>query len=157
MVVAIQLLVVICLQYTNGITIVSSHPFCQSPVLSSSIMIPFISSSCLIYVSLMLFFCACFFWAIHLINRRNKILKTTSKSKKNLKRNMIRKSISVSVINLLSLSSVVIVECLMMAGIHIDDVLLSSVTLAIMSLSKLCNPWIYALKTWAQQRIKITK
>ena len=157
MVVAIQLLVVICLQYTNGITIVSSHPFCQSPVLSSSIMIPFISSSCLIYVSLMLCFCACFFWAIHLINRRDKILKTTSKSKKNLKRMMIRKSISVSVINLLSLSSVVIVECLMMAGVHIDDVLLSSVTLAIMSLSKLCNPWIYALKTWAQQKIKITK
>ena len=155
--VAIQILVVICLQYTNKITIVSSHPFCQSPRLSSSIMIPFIISACLIYVPLMLSFCACFFWAIHLINRRDKTLTTRSKSKEALRYKMIRKTVSVSVINLFSLSSVVIVECLMMTGIHIDDVLLSSTTLSIMSLSKLCNPLIYTLKTWAQERIKAIK
>ena len=93
----------------------------------------------------------------HLINRRDKTLATVSKSKEALKHRMIRKSISVSVINLLSLSSVVIVECVMMTGIHIDDVLLSSVTLAIMSLNKMCNPWIYALKNWAQEMVKKTK
>ena len=59
-VLAVQLLVVISLQNTNEITIVSSHSFCQSPILSPNIMLPFIVSACLIYVSLMLFFCTCF-------------------------------------------------------------------------------------------------
>ena len=153
-VLAIQLVVAICLQHTNEITIVSSHSFCQSPILSSNIMLPFIVLACLVYVSFMLVFCACFSWAIHLISLTDKTLTTVSKSKKALKRKMIKKSMYVSVINILSLSSVVIVEYLMMTEIHIDDIVLSSVTLTIMRLNKMCNPWIYALKTWAQQMVK---
>ena len=94
-VLAIQLLVVMCLQNTNEITIVSSYSFCQSPIISSNIMLPFIGLTCIIYVSLMLSFCACFLWAIQLISRRDKTLTTVSKSKEVLKGKMIKKSVLV--------------------------------------------------------------
>ena len=150
-----QLFLVISLQYFNQITVVSSHNFCQAPVLAPSIRIPFMVSSCLIYTLLMLVFCACYLCSIALIKRRDKSLTSATQGKQILKRKMIRKTTAVLVINCLSVLSVIIVECLMMAGIQIDDVVLISITLSIMSLSKICNPWIYTLHNWARQKLKI--
>ena len=152
-VVIVELVVAIYLQNINEINIVSSHIFCQSPVLAPGIIVPFVVSFCLVYVSMILAFCACLISGNILIRCQDKT-QTKSKAKEILRRKLIRKSISALVINFLSLSSVVVIECLMMTGVHIDDGLLITLTMSIMTLSKLCNPWIYTLHNWIQQKLK---
>ena len=115
-VVTVELASVIYLQSTNTITIESSSLYCQSPVLSSNIIIPTVALSCLLCILLILTFCACFLCAVILIKHGDKALKTASQPKQTLKQKMIRKFTSTLVINCLSLSSVIIVECLMMSG-----------------------------------------
>ena len=152
--VIVQLLVVIYLQQIDEITIVSSNHFCQSPDLAPSITLPFVISFCFIYTFLILGFCVCFIWAIILIKRREEMLTTANQKRQNFKRKMIKKSLYVLLINFLSLLSVVVAECLIMAGFEIDDAVLISITLSIMSLSKICNSWLYTLHKWVSQKVK---
>ena len=153
-VVIVELVSVLYLQNTNRITIESSHLYCQSPVLASNIIIPTVALSCLVSVLLIFTFCACFLCAIVLIKHGDKALNTACRPKQTLKQKMIRKFISALIINFLSLSSVVTVECLMMSGLQIEDLPLITLTLSIMSLNKICNPWIYILHNWVQQKLK---
>ena len=152
--VIVQLLVGICLQQIGEITIVLSHNFCQSPDLTPSITLPFVLSFCFTYSLLILVFCVYFIWAIILIKCREEMLTTANQKRQNFKQKMIKKSLYVLVINFLSLSSVVVAECLMLAGFQIDNVTLISITLSIMSLSKMCNPWLYTLHKWVSHKLK---
>ena len=152
-VVAVELAIAIYLQNTNAVSIVSCHLFCQSPILSADIIVPFVASYCLVYMLLILAFCTCFVGGNILIRRYGNIV-TKSQAKEKLMRKMIKISISTLVINFVSLSSVAVVECMMMTRIDIEDMPLIVSTLSVMSLSKICNPWIFSLKAWAQQKLK---
>ena len=147
----IQLIVVISLHY-SGITIKSSHHFCQAPVVAPNIILPFVIPFGFCHVFFIFTFCVFLFLAIVLIKHKDKTLVTSSKQA--YKRKMIRKSILASVVKFLSLSSVVIVECLLMAGFQIDEVCLTIVTITLMLLSKIGNPWIYTLQNWVYKKFK---
>ena len=152
LVVLVQALVLISLQYTNQMTVVSSHLFCQSPVLAPDMVVPILTLSCFVYLPVLFLFCAFSLGAVVLLKHQDKILKKI-RVNKTLKKTMIKKSSLVLVMNFLSLLSVVTVECMLMVGLEIDDIPLISVTLSVMSLSKVCNPWIYTLQNLAQKRM----
>ena len=152
-VVVVELIIVIYLQNIKLIGVVSSHLFCQSPILATDVIVPFVTSSCLVYMLLILALCTCFLGE-NIVIRRQENSFTKSQSKEKLKCRMMKKSITAVVINFVSLSSVVVVECMMMTGLHIDEMPLIVLTLSVMSLSKICNPWIFSLKTWAQEKVK---
>ena len=109
-------------------------------------VLPILMLSCLICLLVLFLFCAFSLSAVVLHKHRDKIL-NKSKVPKTLKQTMMKKSCLVLVTIFMSLLSVVTAECMLIAGPEIDDIALISVTLSIMSLSKVCNPLIYTLYT----------
>jgi hypothetical protein len=68
------------------------------------------------------------------------------KTRSNVKLQVMKKSIIVMVVNVLSFSTVLVVEGLQRTGYRVDSTILLAVTISVMSVSKFCNPWIYTVR-----------
>ena len=72
-------------------------------------------------------------------------IQSANQSKSHFKLRMMKRSICVAVINIISLSSLLVIEGLRKTGFTIGNEVLVSVTITLVALSKLCNPWLHSI------------
>jgi hypothetical protein len=142
---ALQVAVVFLLVSFLGLRASAHNPLCQLPRTPPSASYPLL-------VAFLLFYGACLVTlagltgVVVVLIKRSLQMKAAVKTRSDVKRRVMIKSLEVAVINMLSLGTVLITEGLLKAGFELDHKVHLTLTVTLMSISKLCNPWLNSLR-----------
>jgi hypothetical protein len=141
----VQVSLVATLVTTLNMPVASSDQFCQSPSTLDSPLSPFLLTLAIIYGICMLVFVVATCTIVILIQRS---LRTNSamQAKSHFKLRVMRNSVIVAVINIISLGTALVVDGLRGSGLEIDNKVLVSLSITLMALGKVSNPWVHSLR-----------
>jgi hypothetical protein len=140
---ALQVAAVVLLVTFWSIDLVALNQLCQSPYLSDALAYPVTLSVALVYGLFMLAVCAVTCAIVVLIKRSLKNL-SAHKARTNFKTKVMIKSVVAMIVNVIPFVCVLVVEVLSRSGYAIDIKTHLALTISIMSVNRLCNPWLYS-------------
>jgi hypothetical protein len=145
LVAALQLAALLLMAYLRQLHFHAYHNLCHLPTLTPTALEQPLNVLLAIVYGLCLFaLCSVTCIIAHLVTQSN-INIPMHKSSHNVKVRVMKKAIAVVVVNVISFTSLMITEGLVRSGFHIDMQVLQWLSVTVMSASKLCNPWIYAV------------
>jgi hypothetical protein len=150
LVVVMELGIVTSLININGYIVSASNQFCQDLKLSENVAMPISASLLVLFGFLILCYCASVGGLVILVNKSNRSVSTsmgkaTTRRANRMKKMVVRYGVALMV-NIMSLSVTLATSTLSIYGIVIGDNTLLILTITVMSLSKLCNPWIFTFQ-----------
>ena len=125
----------------RGIDFIGRNQLCQSPAFPDSVEYAVTMSLFLVYGLCLVAFCAVTIAIVIIIKQSLKAV-PGHKKKTNYKTRVLVKSVVLMIVNTLSLPCIMVTEGLMRFGFDVNIKTLLILAVSVVSLSKVCNPWI---------------
>ena len=123
----------------------SSDQFCQSPTTNDPVSFQLLIALQIIYGICMFVFAAATSILVIIIKNSLRLNSAIQSKSSHFKKRVVKRSVGVATVNITSLLSVLVTEGLRMSGFVIQHEILVTVTITLMAISKLSNPWIHSL------------
>jgi Leucine-rich repeat (LRR) protein len=140
----LQLAVVVFVVSIWDTQLVAYNHLCQLPSLPAFMDYPLNISLCVVYGLCVLAVCAIVCGIVRLVKQSMKQVSAHS-ARTNVKVKVMKKSVVVVIVNAIGFVSVLITEGLVRSGVKVEPRILLLLTITVMSINKLCNPWLYSL------------